>query len=126
MTDGSADEARQMLDRMEDIFQKNGYGDDFGELEAYVEMIVEEGSMWPDVNLTTTHELSLKERLRGEHEVPVDGWLSMGVMLGTALERDIPADSELEDLYRDGQFELPEADESKTDAETAQDGGRDE
>jgi hypothetical protein len=97
-----------MLDRMEDVFQKNGYGDDFGQLETFVEEIVEGGTMWPGVKLTVTHSLSLRERLRGKHTVPVDGWFSMGVMIGTALERDVPIDSDVEELYRDGELSLPE------------------
>lgn len=103
-----AEEVRRMLDRMGDIFAKNGYGEDFDAVEEYVKYTVEDGTMWPEATLTTSHSLSWADRLRGKKEVPVDNWFSMGVMLGTALERDVPADSEMEDQYRDGEFILPE------------------
>jgi hypothetical protein len=41
--------------------------------------------------------------------VSVGQWVSMGIMLGAALERDVPMDTELEEQWRDSEFALPDA-----------------
>jgi hypothetical protein len=107
-TDHTADEVRDVLDKMEERFEDNGRMGDFEAFETYIEAVVEDGTMWPNPELNVTYELDAMDRLSGEKDAPVGGWISMGIMLGTALERDVPIDTDEETAYRDGDFTLPD------------------
>lgn len=106
-----ATEVYETLQRLEESGAKANIGG-FGEsLEGYVKRILAEGSMTPNAELTSEMRLPLKSRITGSHDVRVDTILSIGIVLGTALERDVPANSDVEELFRDGVVELPEGDE---------------
>ena len=104
----SADHVRKMLDRIhEHTFE---HTDDVQPvLEQFANEIVEDGTLTPDSSVTITLSLTPKERVDGTREQDVTALLSMGMMLGSALERDVPANSDREELWRDGQFYLPES-----------------
>lgn len=81
-------------------------------IEDFAKEVVETGSFTPDCNVTADVSLTLRERLTGKREQDVTAMLILGMMLGAALERDVPIDSALEDAWRDGAFNLPNGGES--------------
>ena len=111
MSDGErATEVASELELFKSSFEKAGYETDYPMFETWVEEMLEQGTMTPRCGLTARRSLSLKERETGTAEFSIDVWLSIGVILGTALERDAPVDSERETMFRDGELTLPEVD----------------
>lgn len=103
-----ATEVREQLDRLHEQ-EKEYYPDDFADtFEEYMQLVVEDGEFLPSDRITVGIDVPLKARLTGEVTENVTSLVAVGMLLGAALERDIPKDSELEDLWRDGEFELPE------------------
>ena len=78
--------------------------------ERFAKKVVESGTFTPDCNVTASVSLTFRERLTGRREQDVTAMLVLGMMLGSALERDVPEDSALEDAWRDGAFTLPDGD----------------
>jgi hypothetical protein len=105
-----ATEVREELNRLEDLDAAEQIDGFPYVIEQHMLNILEGGTMTPDSQITFTKELDLSERISGEAEIKMTGILSMGIMLGTALERDIPAGSELETKFRQREFTLPEKD----------------
>lgn len=106
-----ADEVRDIVDRLQD--ERITHTANVPEtIEQFAEEVVEQGTFAPDCNVTASVPLSLGERLTGEREQDVTAMLLLGMMLGSALERDVPKDSALEDAWRDGAFTLPEQEDN--------------
>ena len=77
-------------------------------IESYMEDVVNGGSFISDTKITTTHKLK-KEVLDGAVvEQEVTGVFGIGLMLGSALERDIPSDSDTESAWKNGELSLNE------------------
>jgi len=113
-----ATEVRKILDRAHN--QGFDHTDNVPEtVEAFAKEVVENGTFTPDCNVTADVPLTLKERLTGQREQDVTAMLIFGMMLGSALERDVPMDSSLEDAWREGEFEIPDRSVS-TDTERGQ------
>ena len=103
-----ATEVRAILDEIPD----EGYAHTSGvpeTLEGFAERIVEDGTYWPNARAGVELSLTLRERLTGHREQDVTAILCAGLVLGAALERDIPADTEAEEAWRSGLYRLPEA-----------------
>lgn len=106
-----AEEVREVLDRMYEMDSVDLIDNFEGSVEEFARLIVEEGELFPDdENLVAGIPLSLKERIKGERRQPMKGAIGIGLLIGTALERDIPMDSDIEDMWRDGEMTLPEKD----------------
>jgi len=103
-----ANEVRTELNRISEQDYERHTGGVSNSLEGLMEAVVEEGTFTPDVNVTADLNLTLRERITGEREQDMTAMLMLGMMLGSALERDIPMDSEEEDAWREQEFTLPE------------------
>lgn len=107
-----ATETAQVLD---DLFLRLSAFDQIenGEesLEEYVRRVVEDGRFHPSADLEMVVDLPLKARVTGRRELRVDPLISIGMVLGAALERDIPADSELEEAWLEEKFSFPSEEE---------------
>lgn len=77
-------------------------------VEEYTRQIVEQGQLLPDGEITAELSLTPRERITGTREQDMTAVFAIGVMVGSALERDIPKDSDAETVWRNGGFELPE------------------
>lgn len=109
MTDYTATETREQLDQIRE--NTTAGPPEFNEtLDETMRQIVEGGKMTPDESVKAKLSLTRWERVTGVRYQDVTAVFSLGVILGAALERDIPEDSELEDAWRDGGFELPKDD----------------
>lgn len=97
-----------------DLLAEEGIGseiDDFDEnVEQFARRVVEDGTFTPDCSLTAQTDLTILHRLTGTFEWDVSGMLQLGMLLGAALERDVPTDSEREAAWRDGRVDLPDTD----------------
>lgn len=103
----AADEVRETLDRLldEEISHTENVS---GTLEAFAREVVEEGTFWPDCRVEASITLPLRERITGRRSQDVTAMLCIGLVLASALERDVPMNSALENAWRDGAFELPD------------------
>lgn len=110
-TTTTATEVRDLLDRIE----SGAFGDRAAEhadtIEGFAEAVVEHGRMTPDRRVTAELSLTPRERITGHREQDMTAMLSLGVMIGAALERDVPQGSETEDAWRNGAVELPDGGE---------------
>jgi hypothetical protein len=106
-----ATEVQELLDRLGGKnFDK--HTEDFSHsISQFTDAVVEEGTFTPEHHVYAELSLTARERLTGSRKQDVTAILITGMMLGAALERDIPQDSEAESDWRDGEFELPEHDE---------------
>lgn len=77
-------------------------------VKQYMECVVENGTFLPNAAVVSQLSLTPKERITGTRKQDMTAVMALGMMLGAALERDIPKDSALEDAWRDGAFELPD------------------
>lgn len=103
----TADEVRDIVDRVK--VNEDSAVDNVGEtFEEYATVVVESGTMSPDCEISTELSLTLRERITGKRTQNLSAIFTLGMMLGTALERDVPKDSALEDAWRDGAFTLPD------------------
>lgn len=103
-----ADEVRELLDDFAKQDLDEYTSDVTKSVEGLMAKVVQEGSFFPDGNLKAELRLTLSERITGKREQDVTAPFLMGLMLGTALERDIPEGTELEEEWRNGNFVLPE------------------
>lgn len=106
-----ADAIRETLDGLNENTNEDVHGiDNFDEtIESFVEQVVEQGTFIPDNSRVSAGlDLTMRERLSGRREQDMTAMLVIGMMLGTALERDVPSDTALENLWREGVFELPD------------------
>jgi hypothetical protein len=102
-----ATEVREMLDRFEEQNWDRHTGDAFESVEGLTKEMVEQGTLTPDCEVFANLDLTLKERITGRRKQKMTAMLLIGMMLGTAMERDVPMDSELEDEWEEGNFVLP-------------------
>lgn len=75
-------------------------------ITAYVNRVVEEGTFTPDATLTADIEVTLWWVFNRTATEDVTALVALGMMLGSALERDIPQGTDREAAWRDGKFEL--------------------
>jgi len=108
-TEFSASDVREVLDRFEQQDWERHTDNAFESVERYMEKVVEDGEILPESKVHMGLDLTLRERLTGSRRQDVTAMLGMGIILGAALERDVPRDSEREDEWRDGEFVLPES-----------------
>lgn len=110
-TDTAAYEAtdvREMLDQLEQ-HQFSHVENAHSTIEQFAQMTVENGTFYPDCSVTADLELTLRERLTGTRKQDLTAMLCLGLMLGAALERDVPGGSEREAAWKAGEFTLPES-----------------
>lgn len=105
-----ATEVRETLDKLgeADMGDVEGMGD---VIEMFTREVVENGTFLPGNEIKADLNLSLRERLTGHREQNIEAILSIGMVLGAALERDVPEGSEKETDWRKERFELPREDE---------------
>ena len=97
-----------MLDRFEEQNWNRHTPKAYDTIEELMEQVVEQGTFKPDVKVTANLNLTMRERVTGNREQDMTAMLLMGLMLGSALERDVPMDSDKEEQWRNGDFSLPE------------------
>lgn len=114
MSNNEATEVREMLDRFEEQNWDRHTGDAYETIERFMEEVVEEGELIPEVDIHADLDLTLRERLTGDRRQDMTAMILMGMMLGTALERDVPMDSQGEEEWRDGEFVLPDGEEDES------------
>lgn len=117
-----ADEVREMLDRIQAENYTHTY-DVATTIEGFTKEVVETGTFTPNCSVTADVSLPLKERLLGHREQDVTAMLIIGLMIGTALERDVPKDTALEDAWEDGAFKLPKSNTSTQNTKCKNNGG---
>lgn len=103
-----ATEVRTQLDRFAEQNFNRHTANAQQTVEQLMEEVVEGGTFTPDVEVTAELPLTWEERITGTREQDMSAMLMMGMMLGAALERDIPMDSEEEEAWREQEFTLPE------------------
>lgn len=89
-----AEEVRKELDRLRDSFDEAEVSQDVNVINRYVRLVVENGTFMPEKRLEHESDLSFRERLSGKSSFRADLWLDLGLMLGAALERDVPSEDE--------------------------------
>lgn len=109
-----ATEVREILNRFEEQDWNRHTDDAFETVEGYMEEVVEEGDFMPGSRVHANLDLTVRERLTGNRQQDMTAFLTMGLMLGSALERDIPRDSGREEKWRDGEFVLPDGEEDES------------
>jgi hypothetical protein len=107
-----ATEVQKFIDRLREQNLDRHTPGSTESLEALARAVVEEGEWMPeDTQLTAELGLTFQERISGTREQDMTAMVLAGMMLGSALERDVPTGSEAEDEWRAGNFTLPEGDE---------------
>ena len=97
-----------MLDRFEKQNWNRHTPKAYDTIEELMEQVVEQGTFKPNAKVTANLSLTMRERVTGNREQDMTAMLLMGLMLGSALERDVPMDSDKEEQWRNGDFSLPE------------------
>lgn len=101
-----ADEVQKILNRLKD--ETNHTKNTPEAIKQFTTKVVEKGTFTPYSKVNTKVPLTIRERFIGEAEQDVTPMLIIGMILGSALERDVPMNSSLEDAWRNGEFELPD------------------
>lgn len=101
---------RKTLDRFEEQNWNRHTGNAYETTEEFMQRVVEEGTFTPDVSVDATLNLTMRERITGTRQQDMSAMIMMGMLLGAALERDVPMDSKEEELWRQGEFSLPDGD----------------
>lgn len=104
----TASELAQALSRVGNIGEKTYREEYKSDVETVVEEVIETGTLTPDSRITGNTPLTLGERVRGETQVDMTSIFLVGMMLGSAFERDVPKDSFEEEVWRNEEFELRE------------------
>lgn len=102
-----AENVAEILDRFEQQNWNRHTANSYETVEAFAREVVEKGTFTPEAKVTAELPLTPKERITGRREQDMTAMVVLGMMLGSALERDVPMDSDLEDRWRNGEFELP-------------------
>jgi pimeloyl-CoA synthetase len=102
-----ADEVAEIVSRLEkeEYSHTEGVPDTIG---GFAKEVVESGTFTPHCKVTAELSLTPRERLSGTREQDMTAMVIAGMFIGSALERDVPMDSALEDAWRDGAFALPD------------------
>jgi len=103
-----ATDVRKQLDQFEEQNWQRHTPEAYASIEQIMEHVVEEGTFTPDVTLDAELSLTLRERITDTRQQDMTAMFLAGLMLGAALERDVPMDEDEEDAWREGKFELPE------------------
>ena len=103
-----ATDVREILDRFEEQNWNRHTPQAYDTIEELMEQVVEQGTFKPNARVTANLSLTMRERVTGNREQDMTAMLLMGLMLGSALERDVPMDSDKEEQWRNGDFSLPE------------------
>lgn len=103
-----ATEVREVLDRFEAQNWNRHTAGAYDSVERLMEEVVEDGTFTPDVELSGELSLTARERVTGVRKQDFTGIFLTGLLLGAAMERDIPADTEAEARWRSNQYTLPE------------------
>lgn len=104
-----ATSVRKQLDQFEEQNWNRHTPQAYESVEQLMEQVVEGGTFTPDVTLDAELSLTLRERITGTRQQDMTAMLLMGLMLGAALERDVPMNQDEEDAWREGKFVLPES-----------------
>ena len=88
-------------------------------LDAFATEVVEQGTWTPDCGVSASLSLTYRERLTGSREQDMTTMLTLGMLLGSALEQDAPTDTARETAWENGRFVLPDRDDSDDETETA-------
>jgi hypothetical protein len=107
MKETQATEVRKELDRLKNLNVERHTGGVSESIESLMKLVVEEGDLTPDAKIEAELSLTFRERLTGSRTQDMTAVFLMGMFMGTALERDVPKDSEAEENWRDGGFTLP-------------------
>lgn len=100
------EETRDQLNRIYRLDSVNEYPNLPMVIESYVQTIAVAGTMMPSAKAYAGYSLSWKERILGKKEVDISPILSTGIMIGAALERDLPAESDEAEEWRENGAEL--------------------
>ena len=102
-----ATEVRAELDRMREQGY-DGYVSEYSDtVELLMNEVVKQGTFTPRCSVSAEINLTWKERITGTRQQDMTAMLLTGLMLGSALERDIPKGSDTEQEWRNGEVELP-------------------
>jgi len=112
MTEDTTQDVREVLEGLEEHDFDQHITDYQATIEAFMQRVVEDGTFTPDASINATFNTTIGDLLNGEQQEDVTGLFITGLLLGAALERDIPAGSEVEVQWRDGKLTLPECDET--------------
>lgn len=104
-----ADEVRAVLEQFAAQDWNRHTPNSYEAIEGFAKAVVEDGTFTPDVSVTMSLSLTPRERLAGRRDQDVTAMLIAGLALGAALERDVPAETDLADAWADGKFTLPGA-----------------
>jgi hypothetical protein len=98
-----AQKTEELLQRLDEA----GIGEQEEVYRNYVEAILDEGTLYPNATLTSNIDLPLGSRIKGKHKQRIDPVISMGILIGIALERDIPSNSDIDEEFKEGNVVLP-------------------
>lgn len=105
-----ATEVREELQRLEEHDYDRIVGGYHETVEAFMRRVVEDGTFNPDAKVKLDVSLTLQERLTGQREQDVTAVFISGLMLGGALERDVPTGTDVEEQWRRRGANLPDGD----------------
>ena len=100
------EETREQLNRIYKMDAINEYPNLPMVIESYAQAIAVSGTMMPSAKAYAGYSLSWKERILGKKEIDISPILSTGIMIGAALERDLPGESEEAEQWRENGAEL--------------------
>ena len=115
------DEATRVSEQLDDLAAntENLSDEQLAEIEAFIEAAVERGTFLPeDVDITMQKEETyclVNNRFMGKSgcitinaTMDVSPLFAIGMILGAALEEDVPTGSDAEERWRSGEFAFPE------------------
>jgi len=107
--DHTATEVAEQLEQIRENSALYNTIDGFDEsFTAFTREVVEGGTFTPDPRVNAELSLTYKQRLTGTRKQDMTAMVVLGMMIGAALERDVPKDSGEEKAWKAGNFELPE------------------
>lgn len=104
----TADNVRKQIERAKELRSAQMIENFDEALEEFMRMVVEEGTYTPEARLPTQFHLTWRNRLTGSVERDVKGLVCLGMIMGAALERDVPMGSEVEEAWKNGEVVLSE------------------
>lgn len=104
----TASELAQALSRVSDVGGESYSEQYHSDVETVVKEVVEAGTLTPESRIKTDIALTVGDRVSGDTEVDMTSVFLVGMMLGSAFERDVPKDSFEEEVWRNGEFDLSE------------------
>lgn len=101
-----AEQVAEILDRLDEE-ELTHTANVPGTVREFAELVVEQGTYAPNCSVVVDVQLTLRERLTGCRKQDVTAMLMLGMMLGAALERDVPSNTGYEVAWREGRFTMP-------------------